>query len=162
MLSGQRNEEQMANLEGRIVDKPWTVPHDSGVGMLAYAMVQELATGLTYRNLRRHLEQKGEGCDPALSTLLGFLGVDEQAHYGFFLRAVRLFLERDREGTICQLRRVLHHFTMPVIFGMADGSERVQAIKELGVFDDQMFFHEVYIPILSALGVTRPELRRAA
>jgi acyl-[acyl-carrier-protein] desaturase len=161
LLSGQRSQEQMADLESRIVDKPWLMPHDNAVGMLAYAMVQELATGLTYRNLRRHVEQQGEGCDPALSTLLGFLGVDEQAHYNFFLRAVRLFLERDRAGTIGQLRRVLHQFAMPVIYEMADGSQRVQAIKALGVFDDQMFFHEVYTPILSALGVSRPELRRA-
>ena len=37
--------------------------------MIAYAMVQELATGLNYRNLR----PRGPAGDPALSKLLGFL-----------------------------------------------------------------------------------------
>jgi acyl-[acyl-carrier-protein] desaturase len=162
LLSGQRTEEQMADLQGRIVANPWDVPHDNAVGMLAYAMVQELATGLTYRNLRRHVEQSGDGGDPTLATLLGFLGVDEQAHYNFFLRTVRLFLDQDRPGTLRQLQRVLHNFAMPVIYDMKDGPQRVEAIKALGVFDDQMYFHEVYTPILTALGVSRPELRQAA
>ena len=127
--------------------------------MLAYAMVQELATGLNYRNLRRHV---GPRDDPALSALLGFLGVDEQAHHNFFLKAIRLFLRHDRPGTLKQLRRVMHNFTMPAIYELADGRRRVEAIKELGVFNDEMYFHEVYQPILAALGVSRPELRRAA
>src|SRR5438309_837988 len=53
LRSGMRTDEQMADLEGRVFQHPWDVPHDSPVGMLAYAMVQERATGLTYRNLRR-------------------------------------------------------------------------------------------------------------
>src|SRR5262249_54700284 len=99
---------------------------------------------------------------PALSRLLGFLGVDEQAHHSFFLKAVRLFLGHDRPGTLAQLYRVLHHFAMPSIYEMADGPRRVEAIKALGVFNDRLYFDEVYRPVLAALGVSRPELRRAA
>jgi hypothetical protein len=72
------------------LQRRWEMPLDSAVGMLAYAMVQELATGLNYRNLRRRVERQG---DPALSRLLGLLSVDEQAHHNFFLRAVQLFLD---------------------------------------------------------------------
>jgi hypothetical protein len=136
------------------------MPHDSAVGMLVYAMVQELATGLNYRNLRRRAESVGG--DPALCKLLGFLGVDEQAHHHFFLEAVRLFLRHDREGTLRQVRRVLHNFSMPAIYELADGPRRVAAIKALGIFNDELYFREVYQPILAALGVSRPELRRAA
>jgi acyl-[acyl-carrier-protein] desaturase len=149
----------VADLEGQVLRHRWEVPHDSPVGMLAYAMVQELATGLTYRNLRRRVA--GEG-DPALCCLLGLLGVDEQAHHNFFLKAVRLFLRHDRAATLRQLRRMLHHFAMPAIYDLADGRARVEAIKALRVFDDQLYFREVYQPILAALGVSRPELRRAA
>ena len=42
------------------------------------------------------------------------------------------------------------------------GRARVEAIKALGVFNDEMYFREVYQPVLAALGITRPELRRAA
>ena len=159
LRSKMRTEEQVADLEARVFQHRWEVPHDDAVGMLAYAMVQELATGLNYRNLRRHV---GPGDDPALSRLLGFLGVDEQAHHNFFLKAIRLFLRHDRPGTLKQLRRVMHNFAMPAIYELADGRRRVEAIKALGVFNDEMYFHEVYQPILTALGVSRPELRRAA
>src|SRR5262249_4095840 len=117
LRSGLRTEEQMADLEGRVLTQEWGVPHDSAVGMLAYAMVQELATGLNYRNLRRRVDEQG---DPALSRLLGLLSVDERAHHDFFLKAVRLYLRHDREGTLRQVRRVLHHFAMPAIYEMAD------------------------------------------
>jgi acyl-[acyl-carrier-protein] desaturase len=158
LRSRMRSEEQMADLEGLVFERHWEVPHDSAVAMLCYAMTQELATGLTYRNLRRLL---GEGRDPALASVLGFLGVDEQAHHSFFLKAVRLFLEHDRAGTLGHLRRVLHSFAMPAIYELADGRQRVEAIKALGVFNDAMYFRDVYQPILGALGVTRLELRRA-
>jgi acyl-[acyl-carrier-protein] desaturase len=156
LRSGRRTEEQLADLEAHVFQHDWKLPHDSPVGMLIYAAVQELATALTYRNLRRRVAE-----DPALSTALAFLGVDEQAHHHFFLKAVRLFLEHDRPGTLRQLRRVLHNFAMPAIYELADGRQRVEAIKALRVFDDAMYFHDVYLPILAALGVSRPELRRA-
>jgi len=159
LRSGQRSDEQMADLEAQVAQHQWNMPHDSPVGMLVYAMVQELATGLNYRNLRRCV---GEGGDPALSRLLGLIRVDEQAHHNFFLRAVRLYLEHDREETLRQVRRVLHNFSMPVIYQMADGRRRVEAIKQLQVFNDVIYFQEVYQPVLAALGVTRPELRRYA
>src|SRR5262249_38249121 len=55
LRSRQRTDEQLADLEGRVFAHDWQLPHDNAVGMLAYAMVQELATGLTYRNLRRRV-----------------------------------------------------------------------------------------------------------
>lgn len=158
LRSGMRTDEQMADLEGRVFGWKWDVPHDSPVGMLIYAAVQELATGVNYRNLRRHT---AAGRDPALDALLGFLSVDEQAHHSFFLKAVRLFLAQDRAGTLRQLHRVLASFAMPAIHEMVDGRSRVEAIQELGVFDDLTFIRDVYLPVLAALGVTRQELRRA-
>jgi hypothetical protein len=57
---------------------------------------------------------------------------------------------------------VLHNFSMPALYHMADGRQRIEAIKALGVFNDQLYFSEVYQPILATLGITRPELRRSA
>jgi acyl-[acyl-carrier-protein] desaturase len=159
LRSGHRSDEQMADLGGRVFEHPWQLPHDNAVAMLSYAMVQELATGLNYRNLRSRVDERG---DPALSKLLGFLTVDEQAHHNFFLQAVRLFLQQDREGTLKQLRRVLHQFAMPAIYELGDGRRRVEAIKALNVFNDELYFRAVYQPILASLGISRPELRRAA
>jgi acyl-[acyl-carrier-protein] desaturase len=157
--SGMRTEEQMADLEGRVFQGRWNLPHDSPVGMLAYAMAQELATALNYRNLRRHVDAQA---DPALNKLLGFLSVDEQSHHSFFFKAIRLFLEHDRPGTLKQLRPVLRGFTMPAIHEMVDSRQRVAAIQALGVFSEDIFYREVYLPVLAALGVSRSELRQAA
>ena len=82
LKSGMRSEERMADLEGQIYQHPWQLPHDNVVAMLIYAMVQERATSLNYRNLRRKVRE--EGGDPALERLLMLLAVDEQTHCSFF------------------------------------------------------------------------------
>jgi hypothetical protein len=54
------------------VSEGYTLRFESGEER---AVVQELATGLNYRNLRRSLE--AQGGDPALSRLLGLLSVSD-------------------------------------------------------------------------------------
>src|SRR6266699_5522575 len=93
LQSGSRSEEQMADLEGRVFLHEWQLPHDSHVAMIAYAMVQERATALNYRNLRRRAQERGG--DPALEKLLMLVAVDEQAHHRFFLECVQLYLKHD-------------------------------------------------------------------
>jgi acyl-[acyl-carrier-protein] desaturase len=159
LRSGMRTDEEMADLEGRVFKFEWNLPHDNALAMHMYAMVQEMATSLTYRNLLRHAQERG---DPALVQLLRYLSVDEQAHYSFFFKLVRLFLEHDRPGTLAQLRRVLSIFRMPAIHEMVDSKKRIEAIKALEVFNDDIYYRDVYRPLLIALGVSRGELRSAA
>ena len=125
--------------------------------MMVYAMTQELATWLNYRNLRRRVQQKGG--DPALEQLLMFIAVDERAHHSFFLDTVQLFLKYDRKTTLEQMRRVLDHFNMPAIYDLAESRQRVARIQELEVFSEAMYYEDVYQPILQALGVERREMR---
>lgn len=157
LRSGQRTDEQMADLENKVFAGEWNLPHDSALGMLVYAMVQELATGLNYRNLRRRVKECGG--DPALSKLLMYVAVDEQAHYGFFRDCVRLYLKYDTAGTLEQLRRVMNNFAMPAINDFANGRERVARIKALDIFSEDIYYREVYLPILDSLGVSRKEMR---
>jgi acyl-[acyl-carrier-protein] desaturase len=157
LKSGMRTDEQMADLEAKVFQWEWNLPHDSHLGMLVYAMVQEAATWLNYRNLR----QKGEegGGDPALSKLLTYVSVDERAHHSFFRQCVELYLKHDRAATLEQMRRVMNDFTMPAINEMVDGRQRVARIKDLQIFDENIYYREVYLPILAALGVDRKEMR---
>ena len=134
----------------------WNLPHDSPSGMLIYAMVQELATWVHYRNLRRRVDEHG---DAALSGLLGLITVDERAHHAFYRSIVQMFLRLDRQETLEQLRRVLLTFSMPAVHMLADGRRRMEAIKRLDIFDEDVFLHEVYQPILTVLGVNHQELR---
>jgi acyl-[acyl-carrier-protein] desaturase len=157
LKSGMRSDEQMADLEDKIFKWEWNLPHDSHLGMLVYAMVQEVATWLNYRNLRLKAEERGG--DPALSKLLTLISVDERAHHSFFRECVELYLKHDRETTLEQLRRVMNDFAMPAIDSMVDGRQRVARIKGLQIFDEDIYYREVYLPLIEALGVDRKEMR---
>jgi acyl-[acyl-carrier-protein] desaturase len=155
--SGQRSEEQMADLEEKVFQWEWNLPHDSHLGMLVYAMVQEVATWLNYRNLKIKAEDRGG--DAALSKLLTLISVDERAHHSFFRQCLELYLKLDRQTTLEQLRRVMNDFTMPAIHDMADSRRRIAQIKSLEIFNEDIYYREVYLPLLEALGVDRREMR---
>lgn len=157
LKSGMRTDEQIADMERMVFERQWNLPQDSHLGMLVYAMVQELATWLNYRNLRTLAE--GPDGDPALAKLLSYLAVDERAHYSFFASCVKLYLDFDRPAVLEQMRRVMNQFAMPAIDDLIDGRQRVEAIKNLGIFDQNLYYRDVYLPILEELGVTRNELR---
>jgi acyl-[acyl-carrier-protein] desaturase len=156
--SGQRSEEYMADLDKMVFTRQWNLPHDNHIGMLVYAMAQEEATFLNYRNLRQRVGELGS--DPALDRLLGYLAVDEKAHHTFFRDCLKLYLEHDRAAVLEQMRRVMNDFTMPAINDLLDDSKsRIAAIRGLDLFSPEIYFQHVYVPILESLGVSRQEMR---
>jgi acyl-[acyl-carrier-protein] desaturase len=158
LKSGHRSDEYMADLEKRVFEREWNLPHDNHLGMLCYAMVQEQATFLNYRNLRSRTAELG-GC-PCLEKLLGFVSVDEKAHYTFFRDCLSVYMEYDRAAVIEQLRRVLSNFQMPAIHDLLDESHRrLKAISDLQLINEEIYYGEVYLPVLAEIGVTRNELR---
>ncbi|OAI53514.1 hypothetical protein AYO44_15895 [Planctomycetaceae bacterium SCGC AG-212-F19] len=158
LKSGHRTEEQMAEMAGQVFQKEWNLPHDDHLGMLVYAMVQEHATWLNYRNLRLRAQERGG--DPALEKLLLLVAVDEKSHFGFFGQVVQLFLKHDREKVLEQMRRVMNNFAMPAIHDLlGESRRRVAAVKNLEIFSEDIYYREVYLPILDMLGVTRQEMR---
>lgn len=156
LKSGQRSDEEMADIEGRVFAQEWDLPYDNARGMVIYTTFQELATWLHYRNLRQILN----GSDPALDRVLYYLSVDERAHYDFFAKLVELYLQYDRAGTLEQMRRVVNTFKMPAMHLFVDGAQRAAKVKELRIFDEDIFVFEIYEPILKRLGVHKSELRR--
>jgi acyl-[acyl-carrier-protein] desaturase len=159
LRSGHRTEEQMADLEEAVFAVEWDLPEDSAQGMLIYAMVQELATWLNYRNLKVRVDEIG---DPALSKILGFIAVDERAHHNFYHTVTAHFLEHDRETTLEQLRRVLLGFSMPALHMLSGSQRRTAQIKSLDIFDEDKYLREVYQPILETLGLKSRDLKRTA
>ena len=158
LKSGQRSEEQMADLEARLFEYEWNVPQDNARGMACYSMFQELATWLHYRNLR--MVAGSRGGDPALDKLLLLVSVDERAHYEFFKELVKLYLSYDRPGTLEQMRRVANTFAMPAYNLLVDGERRALEVQSLAIFDEKMFVYEVFEPCLEAIGVSKTELRQ--
>ena len=161
LKSGHRSEEYMADLEKKVFAREWNLPQDNHLGMLVYAMVQEEATFLNYRNLRDRV--RAVGGDPALEKMLQLMAVDEKAHHSFFRDCLKIYMELDRGAVIDQMRRVMNEFRMPAIHDLLDDSRRrVAAVRELELFDADIYYREVYRPILDELGITRQEMRTPA
>jgi hypothetical protein len=59
------------------------------------------------------------------------------------------------------LRAVLLTFAMPAVHLLGDSRRRAEQVKTLGVFDEDVFLHEVYQPVLDALGVDHREMRQS-
>ncbi|MBX9622297.1 MAG: acyl-ACP desaturase [Gemmataceae bacterium] len=156
--SGHRTEEQIEEVQSWAVIGEWHLPTDNVRGLACYTMAQELATWLHYRNLRKTLN----GSDPALDKVLGLLAIDERAHYDFYVKVMRLHLRDDREGTIEQVRRVLNGFAMPATHLLADSRRRIEAVRSMNLFNEDLFYSEVMLPILDALGVEKRELKNRA
>lgn len=158
LRSGHRSEEYMADLEKKVFDREWNLPHDSALGMLAYAMVQEHATFVNYRNLKKRVQAKGG--DPALDKVLAFVSVDEAAHFGLFKSLFELFLKEDRDSALAALRPVLNQFQMPAIHDLLDESQkRIARVRDLEVFNEEIFMRDVYNHFLNVLGISREEMR---
>jgi hypothetical protein len=85
--------------------------------------------------------------------------VDEKAHHDFFQRCLQLYLEQDRSAVLEQMRRIMNNFAMPAIYDLADSRQRVSAIKELEIFSEDIYYREVYLPILARMGIDRREMR---
>lgn len=156
--SKHRTDEQMADTEKKVFEREWNLPHHSAIGMLTYAMVQEQATFINYRNLRMRVQAKGG--DPALEKILSLVSIDEAAHYGLFKSFFEVFFQVDRDMAIEALRPVLNQFQMPAIHDLLDESKRrIAAIRDLEVFNEEIFFRDIYNHFMNVFGITKAEMR---
>jgi acyl-[acyl-carrier-protein] desaturase len=158
LRSHQRTHEQVADMHGEVFAHEWHLPYDSACGMLCYTAFQELATRIHYTRLIEAVKLEG-GC-PALEKGLQLIAIDEAAHADFFRRLLEIYLQYDRAGTLEQMRRVANTFNMPAVHMLADSARRMEDVRRLRIFDEEIYFQQVYTPVLEKLGVTRKEMRR--
>ena len=91
---------------------------------------------------------------------LGYISVDERCHHEFYKRIALLYLERDRQATLEELRLVLQTFAMPALHMLADSRQRTAEVKSLNIYNEDIFFRDVLRPVLAALGVGWSEFRQ--
>ncbi len=154
--SGARTEVQLQEFQEDVLAKEWSLPYDTPLEMILYTTLQEYATGLNYRRLRR---LDGVSCDPALHRVLDLLARDETGHFAFFKNGTKLFLERDRGQTLDALNYVIRTFEMPAKGLIPNWGSNDRLIRRLGLFDDRIYMREVVRPVLKALGISPEELR---
>ncbi|MBA4191223.1 MAG: hypothetical protein C0467_24850 [Planctomycetaceae bacterium] len=156
LLKGKhRTEEQIVDMENSVFEREWSLKYNDPLATVVYTMVQEVATRVNYRNLRK----AANGRCPALDSVLEVIQIDEAAHGHFFRQLVSVYLEHDRAATLERIRMVLNSFTMPADHLLADGRQRVAKIKAMKIFDEGMFLNEVATPLLNQLGLTRADIR---
>jgi acyl-[acyl-carrier-protein] desaturase len=153
--SGHRTQKQMEEIADGVLEREWNAHYGEPRAAVIYTMFQELATQLHYRNLRK----VAGGKDPALDRVLELVSIDEAAHGQFFRSLVAIYLQDDREATLEALRKVVNTFHMPADQLLADGRQRIARVRELKIFDEEVFFHEVYTPLLQRLNLTKADLK---
>jgi acyl-[acyl-carrier-protein] desaturase len=156
--SGKRTEEQMRDFENELLGAEWQLPFDSPRQMIIYTMIQELATGVNYTNLRRRAE--GEG-DEALARTLRWVSADESAHYNFFRKGVKTYLSLEPDETIRDIKFVFEHFAMPAHALIPEWQERGEAIEAAGIYGPKMYLSKIRRPILEDLNISRTQLKEA-
>ncbi|MBC8101564.1 MAG: acyl-ACP desaturase [Cytophagales bacterium] len=156
--SGKRTEEQMREFENQLLGAEWQLPFDSPRQMIIYTMIQELATGINYTNLRRRAEAEG---DEALARTLRWVSADESAHYNFFRKGVKTYLALQPEETINDIKFVFDHFAMPAHALIPEWQQRGEAIEAAGIYGPKMYLAKIRRPILEDLNITRQQLKQA-
>jgi acyl-[acyl-carrier-protein] desaturase len=154
--SGHRTEKQMQEIADGVFEREWNLRYNNPLASVIYTMFQELSTKLNYRNLRA---VAGGRC-PALDKVLELVMIDEAAHAQFFRQLTGIYLEADRDATLEQFRLVATTFAMPADSLLADGPRRVAAVKALKIFDEGVFYTEVFQPLMQHLGLTRADLKQ--
>jgi acyl-[acyl-carrier-protein] desaturase len=158
LRSGKRTEEQMREFEASLLGAEWQLPFETARQMIVYTMIQELATGLNYTNLRRRAEEEG---DPVLSRTLTWVSSDESAHYNFFRKGVKACLQLEPEETIADIKFVFDHFAMPAQALIPGWAERGEAIEAAGIYGPKMYLAKIRRPVLEDLGISRQQLKDA-
>ena len=158
LRSGNRTEEQLRDFERRLLGSEWDLPFESPRQMIIYTMIQELATGINYTNLRRRAESEG---DPALAHTLRWVSADESAHYNFFRKGVKAHLALEPDETVADLKFVFSRFVMPAHAIIPEWANRGAQIEASGIYTPKIYLSKIYRPVLDDLGVTRQQMKDA-
>jgi acyl-[acyl-carrier-protein] desaturase len=156
--SGSRTDEQIRAFEEEVLGREWNLPYDTPLEMILYTVLQEFATALNYRGLRKIARDSRDG---ALDRLLVLLARDEVGHFEFFKNGALLFMAQDRDRVVEGLNHVIRTFRMPAQEIIPGWEAQDRLIRRLGIFDDRIYMREVVKPVLKALGVSAEELREA-
>ncbi len=146
-LSRNGNPDRRAKLRRKVLTDGYEVGGDTGLAVMVYTTLQELATRVFYQNLATAVEN----LDPALTLILRTVAKDETLHFAFYRDAVRAYLDHDPAllGTVAS---IIPQFRMPGS-EMPDFPSRMRTIADTGCYDVENYLSDVMDPILRAWNV---------
>lgn len=104
LVPGEQLRQKLA-LEGR---KQFTIKFTEPLQVFTYALLQEKATLLYYKQLHQVVRE------PVLKCILRLLVKDEARHFAFFTSVVGAYIEEFGEQVIPLIKAVLQDFKMPL------------------------------------------------
>ncbi len=159
LTSGARTDEQLQDWESQVLDEEWILHYgDEQLMSLCYTVLQEFATGLTYRRLNTFTKEKGIS-DPALAGALSLLHRDEIGHFNFFKKGLQMYMEVDRDRALEAMTGVLQSFHMPAAHIIPGWDARDKLIRDWDVMTDRIFLKDVVKPVMKNLGIDHQEMR---
>ncbi|MGH7284419.1 MAG: acyl-ACP desaturase [Polyangiaceae bacterium] len=159
LRSKKRTPEQMFDLQNELMKIEWKLPFDTSRQMTIYGCFQEMATFVIYVKQEARAKEVGDEC---LASIFRYNARDEIAHCRFYEDVVKVLLEEDRAGCLCDIAHVAKHFQMPGVGIVPNYEDRIKIMREEGKVDRAIFLQKVFFPVLKYLGVTRQELQEAA
>lgn len=159
LRSKKRTENQLFDMQNKLMAVEWALPFDDARQMTIYGCFQEMATFVIYVKQEARAKEVGDEC---LAAIFRLNARDEIAHCRFYEDVVKVLLEEDRHGTLCDIAFVAKNFQMPGVGIVPDYEERVKIMREEGKVDRAIFLQKVFFPVLKYLGVSRQELQQAA
>lgn len=101
----------------KAVVQPYRAPHEDGMQMAVYTVIQEKATQVFYSRLR-------DACaEPVGQQVLDCLSQDEARHCGFFSDLLRIYLASPGGVDIPAIKEAVEQFKMP-LYGVLDNYRR--------------------------------------
>gem|GEM_PF-271703 len=152
LASGHRTEEQRKAAEEALLGAEWELPFDHPRQMVAYTMIQELATFWNYRNLEKIATKEK---DWALVGALRLISVDERVHYNFYRNAVKEWMKHDDQGMVEDLKYVFDNFIMPGKSQIPGYDESARILAKTGIYGPREYVKLVKNPILEDLGLDK-------
>jgi acyl-[acyl-carrier-protein] desaturase len=112
-----------------------------GVGLLAYAAFQELATRISHRNTGRYSD------DPVADKVMVRVAADENLHMMFYRDVVAAALQVDPSAAVEAITGEVIGFDMPGV-GIQGFTRKALQIARAGIYDLRIHHDEVLWPLL--------------
>lgn len=108
---------------------------------IAYVALQELATRISHRNTGKMVT------DPAGTSVMSRVAMDENLHFLFYRDAFSALLEIDPSAGIQALERQVRDFQMPGT-GIPNFKAHAMAIAKAGIYDLSIHHDQILVPVI--------------
>lgn len=168
ITSGARTRDQIDDYLDKLAGGRWVPSQHAGLGSpisaVVYGCEQEMGTYTNYRRLRGLIrvecglpenittEERQRGKQFGISEAIHRIELDEIAHFGLYLKMVKIYLAYFPEETLETIKEVFSNFTMPALRLLPNRHQFIRALLNTKVYNEEVHRNFAHIPVLKAFG----------